>query len=119
MEKDKMNHCDCGCEHEHEEHSTGCGCGSVDDSCDCGCGCEGHNPTVELEDENGNIVVCEVVDGFSYKENEYVLVQNPNDGAVYLFKVVGNDEEAELVIPDDGEFEEVSKYYESSMNNED
>ncbi|SKA72762.1 Protein of unknown function [Clostridium sp. USBA 49] len=95
--------CDCGCgEHEHVE------------GCDCG---HDHGAMiVDLEDENGNIVSCEVVDGFTYKENDYVLVQNPEDGSVYLFKVVG--EEGELVIPEDDEFEEVSKYYEQSLEEE-
>ena len=27
--------------------------------------------TVELEDENGNTVLCEIVDGFMYNENDY------------------------------------------------
>lgn len=115
MEKDKKknenleeNCCCCG-NHEHEE----CGCSEHDhDGCDCGCE-EMENPLVDLEDENGNIVSCEMVDGFEYKENEYVLVQNPEDGSTYLFKVVGEGDEGELVVPDDDEFEEVSKYYES------
>ena len=65
------------------------------------------------KDENGKVVTCEVVDGFEYKENEYVLVQNPEDGSVYLFKVVGDEENSELVIPEDEEFEEVSSYYQT------
>lgn len=90
-----------------------CGCGQ--DNCECGC--EGHEPImVNLEDENGEIVQCEVVDGFVFKENEYTLVQHPKNGSVYLFKVVGNGDEGELVVPDDEEFAEVSKYYSSVQN---
>lgn len=101
--------CQCGCEHDED-----CGCG-----CDCGCEDHDHQPmVVDLEDENGNVVSCEVVDGFDYKENEYVLVQNPEDGSVYLFKVIGEGENGELVIPEDGEFEEVSRYYEESLKDE-
>lgn len=105
-EKENLNTCDCGCcgeehEHEHEHHD-----------CDCGCDCGEHEPMiVELEDENGNSVSCEIVDGFVYEEKEFVLVQNPQNDSVYLFKVEG--EEGELVIPDDNEFEAASKYYES------
>jgi uncharacterized protein YrzB (UPF0473 family) len=73
---------------------------------------------VDLEDENGNVVSCEVVDGFEYKDNEYVLVQNPEDGSVYLFKVVGEGDEGELVVPEDSEFEEVTSYYQSLSQEE-
>ena len=109
----------------HEEEHCGCGCGDhADNDCGCndegcGCGCEDHehgSMVVDLEDENGNVVACEVVDGFTYKENDYILVQHPEDGSVFLFKVEG--EQGELVIPDDAEFEEVSKYYEESLNDQ-
>ncbi|WP_027625857.1 DUF1292 domain-containing protein [Clostridium lundense] len=101
-------------------------CGCEGESCEsegCGCGCEGHDHehgalVVDLEDENGNVVTCEVVDGFEYKDNEYVLVQNPQDGSVYLFKVIGDEENSELVIPEDEEFEEVSSYYQTLDNTE-
>lgn len=117
MDNEKINSCGCGDE--------GCGCGHDHDhehdhdGCDCGCGDHEHGPiVVDLEDENGNVVQCEVVDGFEYKENEYVLVQNPEDGSVYLFKVVGEGEEGELVVPEDAEFEEVTAYYESTLEEE-
>ena len=84
----------------------------------CGCGCEDEALIVDLEDENGNTVPCEMVDKFSYKENEYVLVQNPEDDSVYLFKVVVTGEESELVVPEDAEFEEVSSYYEGRLEKE-
>lgn len=102
------NTCGCGCgEHEHEHEGEGCGCGHD----------HGSEPMiVDLEDESGNVVSCEVVDGFNYKDNDYVLVQNPEDGSVYLFKVVG--EEGELVVPEEAEFEEVSKFYEESLEDE-
>jgi uncharacterized protein YrzB (UPF0473 family) len=103
----------CGCgsnEHGHDD----CGCGDEG----CGCGHE-HGPMlVDLEDENGNVVSCEVVDGFEYKDNEYVLVQNPEDGSVYLFKVVGEGDEGELVVPEDSEFDEVTAYYQSLSEEE-
>lgn len=125
MDNEKLHSCDCE-DHNHDVEEN-CGCG--DEGCGCGdegCGC-GHDHDhdhehgamiVDLEDENGNIVPCEVVDGFLYKENEYVLVQNPQDGSVYLFKVVGEGDDAELIIPEDAEFDEVSSYYESLSDSE-
>ncbi|MBU3159080.1 DUF1292 domain-containing protein [Clostridium frigoris] len=114
----------CGCGgHENEEKNEGCGCGGHehDEHEGCGCGCgegEGEALTVDLEDENGNIVPCEIVDGFTYKENEYALVQNPEDDSIYLFKVVGDEETGELVIPEDEEFAEVTAYYENLIKEE-
>lgn len=103
------NSCGCGNDHDHDHGHEGCGCGHDHD--------HDHGPMiVDLEDENGNVVSCEAIDGFTYKENDYILVQNPDDGSVYLFKIVG--EEGELVVPDEEEFEEVSKYYEQSLEDE-
>jgi uncharacterized protein YrzB (UPF0473 family) len=122
MDNEKLHECgcgdDCGC-NGHDEHEE-CGCGSHEgEGCGCGCGEHDHESLiVDLEDENGNLVQCEVVDGFEFKENEYVLVQNPNDGSIYLFKVVGEGEAGELVIPEDAEFDEVSAYYENMMADE-
>ncbi|WP_125152110.1 DUF1292 domain-containing protein [Clostridium rectalis] len=111
MDKDKMFECGCGdnsC--EGAEHSCGCG---------CGCGEHEHEAlVVDLEDEQGNVVTCEVIDGFEFNSNEYVLVQNPQDGSVYLFKIVGEGEEGELVIPEDKEFEEATAHYQSLCDSE-
>lgn len=127
MNKEDLKNCGCGCGEEHnscgcneEKNSCGCGCGDHnEEKSSCGCGCEEHEHEsfiVDLEDENGNIIPCEVVDAFEYKETDYVLVQNPEDGSYYLFKSLG--EEGELVVPDDEEFEEVSAYYETMLENE-
>ena len=109
--------CGCGCDDNKEENSCGCGCGEHDhEDHECGCGCGEHEHetfVVDLEDEEGNVIPCEVVDAFEYKEQEYVLVQNPEDGSVYLFKSQG--EEGELTIPEDAEFEEVTKYYQEEL----
>lgn len=94
-------------------------CGCQDEGCGCGCQDHGHEAlVVELEDENGNVIPCQVVDGFEYKGNEYALVQNPEDEAVYLFKVVGEGDEGELVIPEEDEFKEVTDYYETLLEEE-
>ncbi|MCH3964349.1 MAG: DUF1292 domain-containing protein [Clostridium sp.] len=100
---------------DYNESEGNCSCGDENvHGEDCGCGCGDHEPLmVDLEDENGNAVQCEVVDGFAYKENEYAIVENHENGSVYLFKVVGEGDMGELVIPDDAEFDEVSEYYAS------
>jgi hypothetical protein len=126
MNEDKKTCCSgeendsCGCENNHE--NEGCGCGGHDheheeEGCGCGCG-EGEAMTVDLEDENGNVVPCEIVDGFTYKENEYALVQNPEDDSIYLFKVIGDEETGELIIPEDEDFAEVTAYYEEMIKEE-
>lgn len=110
----------CGCGTNNQENE-GCGCGGHDHEHEeegCGCGCEGEAMTVDLEDENGNVVPCEIVDGFTYKENEYALVQNPEDDSIYLFKVIGDEETGELIIPEDEEFAEVTAYYEEMIKEE-
>lgn len=105
---------DCGC--NHEEHGDNCGCNHEEhgDDCGCGCGCDHESEAlmVDIEDEEGNTVSCEVVDGFKFEENEYAVVENPENESVYLFKVVGEGDVGELVIPDDDEFNKVSAYYE-------
>jgi hypothetical protein len=131
MNEEKNTSCGCGCnEEETKVENLGCGCESNEnDGCGCGghehdaedggCGCgEGEALTVDLEDENGNVIPCEVVDGFTYKDNEFALVQNPEDDSIYLFKVVGDEETGELVIPEDEEFAEVTAYYEEMIKNE-
>ena len=119
-ENEKVNACSidgCGCgsdEHQHDggehEHAH---------ECSCGCGDHDHGVcTVELEDEHGNVVSCDVIDGFVYNDLEFALVQNPEDGSVYLFKVVGEGDEGELVIPNDEEFKAATAYYESTLEKE-
>ena len=138
MNEDKKTSCGCGCgDHEQDQENKGCGCGGHEhdenegcgcgghehnehdehEGCGCGCG-EGEALTVDLEDENGNVVPCEIVDGFTYKDNEFALVQNPEDDSIYLFKVIGDEETGELVIPEDEEFAEVTAYYEELIKSE-
>ncbi|MGG7163908.1 DUF1292 domain-containing protein [Clostridium ihumii] len=97
----------CGC---------GCGCEGTEEVKHDGCGCEDHEVlTVALEDEEGNSIICEIVDGFVFENNEYALVQNPEDDSVYLFKVVGDDEIGELVVPEDDEYNAARAYYENEV----
>ena len=104
MENELNKHEGCGCGHNHEEH----GCGD-----NCGCGEHEHEHfVIDLEDDNGNIISCPIVDAFEYEEAEYVLAQNPEDDSVYLFKSLEN---GELTVPEEDEFDKVSKYYEEVL----
>lgn len=103
---EELNQCGCGTEHTHDHEDCGCGCG-------CGCEDEMNTLTVELEDEEGNVITCEIVDGFDYKEKEYAVLVNPEDETYYIFEVVGDEENGELVVPSEEEFEDVRDYYEN------
>ena len=97
----------CGCGHNHEEH----GCGD-----NCGCGEHEHEHfVVDLEDDNGNVLSCPIVDAFEFEENEYVLAQNPEDESVYLFR---STEEGELIVPEEAEFDKVTEYYTNVLVND-
>ncbi|SFC60058.1 DUF1292 domain-containing protein [Clostridium uliginosum] len=102
------NSCGCG-EHEHN-HDHECGCGDHDH--ECGCGCEDEESfVVDLEDDNGNIVSCPIIDVFEFEEKEYILAQNPEEDSVYLFRTEGE----ELVVPEEEEFDRVSAYYQEDV----
>lgn len=99
---------DCGCGHEHahdHEHGEGCGCG------------EDHHEhfVVDLEDDNGNVISCNIIDAFEFEENEYILAQDPNEDSVYLFR---STETGELEIPEEEEFDRVSKFYSEDLDKE-
>ncbi|MDK0549493.1 DUF1292 domain-containing protein [Clostridium perfringens] len=105
MSDKDLNKCcggNCGCGSEKEEKHEGCGCGDE----------HLEHFVVDLEDEEGNTITCDVIDAFEYKDEEYVLVQHP-DESVYLFKSQG--EEGELVLPSEEEFDEVVKFYEENV----
>ena len=107
--ENELNKCGegCGCGHDHDSH----GCGD-----NCGCGEHEHEHfVVDLEDDNGNVISCPIVDAFEFEENEYVLAQNPEDESVYLFR---STEEGELIVPEEDEFERVSTYYNETLAEE-
>lgn len=70
---------------------------------------------VEFEDENHNTIKCEVIDGFEYKQKNYCVVCNNEDGSSYVFRLTDEDE---LVVPEEKEFEEVAAYYDSIIEDE-
>ncbi len=108
----------CGCGgHDHDEHECGCGGHEHehDHECGCGCGDEEESFVVDLEDENGNIITCPIIDAFKFEDNEYLLAQNPEEDSVYLFRTEGE----ELVVPEEEEFDRVSNYYQNELVDED
>ena len=110
MEKE-LNKCGegCGCGHDHDHDSHGC-------RENCGCGEHEHEHfVVDLEDDNGNVLSCPIVDAFEFEENEYVLAQNPEDESVYLFR---STEEGELIVPEEAEFDKVTEYYTNVLVND-
>lgn len=95
----------CGNHHEHDHNHEGCGCGE-----------EHHEHfVVDLEDDNGNVVSCPIIDAFEFEENEYILAQDPNEDSVYLFR---STEDGELVVPEEEEFDRVSNFYSEELVNE-
>lgn len=98
----------CGCGHDHE--GEGCGCGHDHENEGCGCG-EHESFVIDLEDDNGNVVSCPIIDAFEFEEKEYVLAQSPEDDSVYLFRADGE----ELVVPDEEEFDKVATYYNDEL----
>lgn len=111
--------CGCGGHHDHEDKDHECcgGHGHGDDH-ECGCGHDHDDEesfVVDLEDDNGNIVTCPIIDAFKFEEKEYLLAQSPEDDSVYLFRT----EDEELVVPDEEEFDRVSEYYQNELVDED
>lgn len=116
MDKD-LEKCGCGSDCGCGENNHECGCGGHDhnhdhDDCGCGCGCGEHESfVIDLEDENGDVITCPIIDEFECEGNQYYLAQNPNEDSVYLFKLVGE----ELIVPEEDEFERVSTYYQDEI----
>ena len=105
MEKE-LNKCGEGCGWGHE-HNHDHGCGD-----NCGCGEHEHEHfVVDLEDDNGNVISCPIIDAFEFEEKEYVLAQSPEDDSVYLFRADGE----ELVVPEEEEFDRVATYYNDEL----
>jgi hypothetical protein len=102
--------CGCGGHNHSEEHECGCG-HDHENECECGCHDEEENFVIDLEDENGNVVTCPIIDEFEYEDNVYYLAQNTEEDSVYLFRL----DEDELVVPDEEEFDRVSAYYQNEL----
>lgn len=95
--------CNCGHDHDHEDEGCGCGCGEEEDAL-----------VIDLEDADGNIITCPVVDEFQFEEKNYVLAKSPEDDSVYMFRVEG-EEGQELIVPEEEEFDRVAEYYNNEL----
>jgi len=106
---------ECNCGHDHEKRE--CNCENDDEGCNCGhdhedCDCEHDDDfVIDLEDDNGNLVSCPIIDTFEFEGNEYLLAQSPEDDSVYMFKSVGE----EMVVPEEEEFNKVATYYNEEL----
>lgn len=113
------NENNCGCHDEENKcgcHSEGHDCGCDHDHNEGGCGCGEHEHfVVDLEDDNGNVISCPIIDAFEFENNEYILAQHPEEDSVYLFR---STEEGELIVPEEDEFDKVSKFYSEELANE-
>ena len=112
MSKESHN-CGCGHEHDNDELKNSCGCNHEEHNHNCECGCSEENESfvIDLEDENGNVMSCPIIDAFEFENNEYILAQNPEDQSVYMFKNIGE----ELVVPEEEEFDRVASYYNEEL----
>ena len=70
---------------------------------------------IDLEDENGNMISCPIIDQFEYEEKVYVFAQSPEDDSLYIFRVEGEGEYAEVVYLDEEEFDRVATYYNEEL----
>jgi hypothetical protein len=95
----------CSCGHDHAEH----------DGCDCGCE---EVPMVYLEREDGTEVGLPIVASFEYKDVEYVVVDDEDEEASYIFSIAEENGEEVLVPVSDEMFDEVSAVYDKLMEEE-
>lgn len=110
----------CGCHDEEKEcgchNEDGCGCNHDHNEGGCGCGEHEHEHfVVDLEDDNGNVISCPIIDAFEFEDNEYILAQHPEEDSVYLFR---STEEGELIVPEEEEFDRVSNFYSEELANQ-
>ena len=89
---------ECGCEHDHNhDHGAECGCGPM---------------KVSLEDDNGNVIECEIIDGFELDGKEYAVLMSEESEELYIFGVEGDEEVGELVVPTEEDFQKAREHYE-------
>lgn len=103
-ELNNKNHCGCGESHCEPEH-TGCDCGCEHDE----------SPMVYFEQEDGTEVAMPIIDSFSFEDCEYVVVEDNDEEAWYIFEVVENEGEEVLEPLSEEKFEKVSAYYDELL----
>lgn len=100
------------------------------DACGCGCGHDhdhdhdhdhGHVHTVSLELENGDELVCPILEIFEIEGKEYIALLHPEEEIALLYGFVEHEDESiELTeIVTDEEYETVSAAFMSLMQEDD
>ena len=98
----------------HEAHDDSCGCGHDHDH-------EHHVHTVTLELENGEELVCPIIEIFEVEGKEYIALLHPEEEIAMLYGFVEHEDESlELTeIVSDEEYELVSEAFNTLFNEED
>lgn len=98
------NSCGCGHDHDHDHDHD-----------------HHHVHTVTLELENGEDLVCPIIDIFEIDGKEYIALLHPEEELALLYGFVEHDDESiELTeIVSDEEYEKVSAAFTELMNEED
>ena len=91
---------------------------------ECDCGCEdGPNPTITLEFDDGESLLCEALFVFEVDGKEYVALvpaEDPDSDDVYLYEYfeTGEDEFELGDIEDDAVFDKVAEEFDRIMAEE-
>lgn len=98
----------------HDAHDDSCGCGHDHDH-------EHHVHTVTLELENGEELVCPIIEIFEVEGKEYIALLHPEEEIAMLYGFVEHEDESlELTeIVSDEEYELVSEAFNSIFDEED
>jgi len=91
--EDTMNGCGCGHDHEHDHE---------------------HVHTVTLELENGEELVCPILEIFEVNEKEYIALLHPVEEIALLYGFIEDEAEGSIELTEivsDEEYEMVSKVF--------
>jgi len=93
--EDTMNGCGCGHDHEHDhEHE--------------------HVHTVTLELENGEELVCPILEIFEVNDKEYIALLHPEEEIALLYGFIEDEAEGNIELTEivsDEEYDNVSKAF--------
>ena len=84
---------------------------------------EPENTTIEIIDENGNTIYCELFNIVEYNGQEYALLlpsdQKDNEESEFvLMKIEENGDDISFINLSDAEFQEVAEYIENISDDE-
>ncbi|HSN65300.1 MAG TPA: DUF1292 domain-containing protein [Fusibacter sp.] len=93
--EDTMNGCGCGHDHDHEHDHE-------------------HVHTVTLELENGEELVCPILEIFEVNDKEYIALLHPQEEIALLYGFIEDEAEGSIELTEivsDEEYEMVSKVF--------